>query len=185
MPLSSADIDTLHSYLKFSEDFRLQAYNDSNLHPTVGVGFNLDRSDARALLTSVGANYDRVRDGAQDKPPPNAACLTVTQGEQLLAITADEAIKVAQSIFRGLDTCDATRQIILIALCFNLGAGRVQGFQRLIAAVAKQDWDRAADELVDSLWYTQIGHRGPRDATALRTGIMPAMVPRKPVCTLP
>jgi GH24 family phage-related lysozyme (muramidase) len=185
VPLSSADIETLHAYLKFCEDFRLQAYNDSNLHPTVGVGFNLDRSDARALLKSVGADYDRVRDGAQYKPPPNAACLTVAQGEQLLAITADEAIKVAQSIFPGLDSCDATRQIILIALCFNLGAGRIQGFQRLIAAVAKRDWDTAADELVDSLWYMQIGHRGPRDANALRVGVMPPIVPRQPVCTLP
>ena len=185
MPLSSADINTLHSYLKFSEDFRLQAYMDSNLHPTVGVGFNLDRSDARALLSLVGADFDRVSDGAQYNPPANAACLTVDQGERLLAITADEAIKVAHATFPGLDTCDATRQVILIALCFNLGARRVQGFQRLIAAVAKQDWNTAADELVDSLWYTQVGHRGPRDATALRTGIMPPVPLRRPVCTLP
>lgn len=103
----------------------------------------------------------------------------------MLAITADEAIKAAQSTFPGLETCDATRQIILIALYFNLGLGGIQGFQRLIAAVAKNDWDTAADELVNSLWYTQIGHRGPRDATALRSGIMPPMVARKPTCTLP
>jgi GH24 family phage-related lysozyme (muramidase) len=185
VPLSSTDVETLHAYLKFCEDFRLQAYNDSNSHPTVGVGLNLDRSDARDLLKSVGADYDRIRDGAQYRPPPNAACLTIDQGERLLAITADEAIKVAQSIFPGLDTCDATRQTILIALCFNLGAGRIQGFQRLIAAVAKRDWETAADELVASLWYTQIGHRGPRDAIALRTGIMPPIILRQPACTLP
>ena len=39
-------------------------YIDTEGHPTVGTGFNLDRSDTRRRLSAVGANYDKIRAGS-------------------------------------------------------------------------------------------------------------------------
>ena len=41
-------------------------------------------------------------------------------------------------------------------LSFNMGERRLRGFQKMIAAVHAGDFERAADELVNSKWYTQV-----------------------------
>jgi len=39
-------------------------YNDSLGIPTIGIGFNLERSDAPALIAGLGLDYDSVLDGS-------------------------------------------------------------------------------------------------------------------------
>jgi lysozyme len=58
-------------------------------------------------------------------------------------------------------TLPPTKQRVMINLCF-MGWGSLSQFKRFLAAMQGQDWQEAADELVDSLWYRQVGTRGPR-----------------------
>jgi hypothetical protein len=41
----------------------------------------------------------------------------------------------------------------------------------MLRAAEASAWDQAADELMDSLWYQQVGLRGPELVEQLRTGV--------------
>lgn len=40
-------------------------YKDSLGIPTIGIGFNLKRSDAPKLIAGVGANYNKILAGSE------------------------------------------------------------------------------------------------------------------------
>ena len=48
------------------------------------------------------------------------------------------------------------RKRAFIDLRFNLGPNRFRGFNRLIRAAKNEQWDMAAYELTDSLWWRQV-----------------------------
>ena len=48
---------------------------------------------------------------------------------------------------------------MLVNMAFNLGRGRLSKFKKLITAVNEGNWQKAADEMVDSRWYNQVGNR--------------------------
>jgi|TARA_R110002020_G_scaffold379154_1_gene590179 lysozyme len=53
-------------------------------------------------------------------------------------------------------------RLIVANMMFNLGAKRLSGFSRLLAAIEKEDWNSAADEMVDSRWHRQVPERSGR-----------------------
>lgn len=57
-----SDIKTM---ITESEGKRSCVYNDSLGIPTIGIGFNLKRDDAKALIQKLGLNYNSVVDGKQ------------------------------------------------------------------------------------------------------------------------
>jgi GH24 family phage-related lysozyme (muramidase) len=118
---------------------------------TIGVGFNLERSDACEQFKSIGLNYNDVLSGL--------VTLTIEQIYQLLEKDIDTAILTANILFRNFKTLSIERQIILIDMAFNLGQKRLSGFIKLIAAIDAEKWDRAATEMKNSLWAKQVGRR--------------------------
>lgn len=146
-------LESLCRRLEASEGRSHTKYLCTENHWTIGVGFNLERGDARRLLAQVGADLDAVMVGAP---------ITDEQIDQLLAITARQAIAEASAIVRGWTTLPPAMQMVLIDLVFNMGAPRVMKFVQFRAAVEAHDWKRAADELVDSKWYHQVGDRSKR-----------------------
>lgn len=70
-------------------------------------------------------------------------------------------------------TLDEVRQAACMDLRFNLGPTRFRGFVKFLAAMHRGDYERAADELKDSRWFTQVGRRGPRIVDMMRTGEWP------------
>ena len=59
--------------------------------------------------------------------------------------------------FAGLSD---VRQRVLVDMMFNLGKPRLEKFKKMIANVNKGDFAKAADEMKDSKWYTQVKKRG-------------------------
>ena len=107
-----------------------------------------------------------------------AGKLSIGVGRNLddVGITAEEAYfllfndiagckKDLQDIFPAWATFSIGRQWALIDLRFNLGPVRFRGFNRMIAAIRTGDWSRAAAELKESLWWTQV-----QDARKLTLG---------------
>ena len=69
--------------------------------------------------------------------------------------------------FAGLDEA---RQDAMIDISFNLGQTRLRGFVKSLEAMAREDFDTAADEFMDSKWSEQVGDRAIEVTEIIRTG---------------
>jgi lysozyme len=63
------------------------------------------------------------------------------------------------------------RQIVLIDMCFNLGITQFLKFRKFIAAVENGEFEKASEEMLDSLWAKQVGERATKLAEIMKTGI--------------
>ena len=70
----------------------------------------------------------------------------------------------------GLPGLNLARMDALTNMAFNLGRNRLFQFKRMREALQNADWDRAADEALDSRWAMQVGERAVRIVSTLRTG---------------
>lgn len=53
-------------------------------------------------------------------------------------------------------------QEVLINMMFNMGRTRLSKFRNFITALQMDDFNEAADQMVDSRWYGQVGNRSKR-----------------------
>ena len=62
------------------------------------------------------------------------------------------------------------RQNVCVNMIFNLGLKGFLGFKKMIAALEQQDYETAADEMIDSLWAEQVKGRAVELAEIMRHG---------------
>lgn len=65
---------------------------------------------------------------------------------------------------------DGVRQRVMINMAFNLRA-RLLGFANTLVAIKAGDWQKAHDEMLDSLWAKQVGARAVRLAEMMLKGV--------------
>ena len=58
--------------------------------------------------------------------------------------------------------------LALANMSFNLGWPRLKNFKRMLAAIEAEDYNKAADEALDSKWARQVGARADRIAALIR-----------------
>lgn len=138
----------------------LTAYKDTMGHPTIGIGFNLDRPDAPAKIAALGLNYQQVYDGRQS--------LTLDQANQLFADDVKAAAAEAALIVPAFDALPDAAQMVIVDMIFNLGPRGFAGFARAISAFETRNWSMAAIEMTASAWYTQTGQRSKGDVDVIR-----------------
>ena len=83
-----------------------------------------------------------------------------------------DAIKLAQGWHEYLSCDTDCRRNALEEIAFNMG-GKWATFVHARAAIAAQDWQTVHDQLLDSLWAKQVGHRANRIAGYFLTGQYP------------
>jgi lysozyme len=59
-------------------------------------------------------------------------------------------------------------QQVIANMMFNLGYPRLSAFKGMKAGVDARDWNRAADEMIDSRWYKQVTNRAQRLVDRIR-----------------
>ena len=132
--------DKLREEIAEDEGCKYEIYLDHLALPTCGVGHLITESDeeyGKPVGTIV--EQERVR---------NLFALDI-------AVTIDEC-KVLYPDFDGLpEEC----QHIIANMMFNMGRPRLSKFKGMKAGVDARDWNKAADEMVDSRWYTQVPNR--------------------------
>lgn len=133
--------DSVVPALLRDEGVRLTPYRDTAGKLTIGVGRNLD---------DVGITDDEAM--------------------FLLEHDIDAAVVDCVRAFPWFTTLDRVRQGVIVQMRFNLGLGRLLGFQKMLAAIAKGTYRTAAVEMLESRWAVQVGDRAQRLAKAMRTG---------------
>lgn len=126
--------------LEFFEGREEKAYRDSRGIITIGVGRNLE---------SVGLSTEEIN--------------------HLLRNDVARVHCVARElpIWTKLDD---VRARVVMDMIFNMGLNGFLRFRKMIAAIERQDWGAAADEMVDSAWYGQVGRRSRILVERMRSG---------------
>lgn len=154
LPAPPAPVDIIKTIIprvKQHEGVRPKKYLDSKGIPTVGVGFNLKRSDADRKLKAVGANPIKVKQGKQ--------ALTPNQIETLLISDLKSSKSAANRIVGNLAQYPAGVQGVLVEMAFNLGENGLSKFKNFLAAVKAKKYKVAAKEMLNSDWSKQVGSR--------------------------
>jgi len=61
-----------------------------------------------------------------------------------------DAIDIARRVCSVYDQLSRARQLVMISMAFNLGMVGLNKWVRFLNAIHKEDWNEAADELLDS-----------------------------------
>lgn len=127
--------------LEYHEGRVPHVYLDHLGYKTLGIGHLIRQSEPEYLLKV----NDPVSDEAIDK-----------YFESDLRIAVSDAIR----IFGPLEEHPEQVIRVLVNMSFNLGYPKLNRFVKMKEAVANKDYQKAADEMSDSRWYTQVGRRG-------------------------
>lgn len=81
----------------------------------------------------------------------------------------NSAIKDCESLFDNFQELPETIQLVVVNMMFNLGKPRLSGFKKMIKAVNSEDWEEAANQMIDSKWYNQVPNRAKRLVAKVRS----------------
>ncbi len=160
------DIERLRALIAEHEGRRATAYKDSRGIPTVGVGFNLTRPDARQKISALGVNYDLLCQ--------TTVTLTDAQIDTLLDADIAGALADARVCVGNFDALPEPAQMVVVDMIFNLGAAGFSKFKKMIGALEQGNLEQASKEMQDSAWYAQVKERGVADVALMRSGVATA-----------
>ena len=115
---------------------------------------------AGALTIGYGRNLD-------------ARGITEAEAEMMLANDIDDFQDRLLREIPWMVDLSPVRQRVLLDMAFNLGISGLLKFQRTLAAVRGQEYERAAAMMLDSRWATQVGTRAKRLSRMIATGQIP------------
>lgn len=143
--------DDILNFIKKHEGYRPSVYKDTLGIPTIGIGLNLTRPDAKKIVKSVGANYDNVLSGKDS--------LSDNQIKEIFKITLKIAYNDAKLWIPNFDSLPKNIKLAVLDMSFNLGYPRLSKFVKTKEHILNGDYNKAAIELQDSKWATQVGDR--------------------------
>ena len=59
---------------------------------------------------------------------------------------------------------------VLVNMAFNIGRPRLSKFKNMLAAIEAKDYNLAAEEMIDSKWYQQVGRRSEELVEIMKNG---------------
>lgn len=143
--------DDIFNFVKDHEGYRPHVYKDSLGIPTIGIGFNLTRPDAKKIAQQAGVNYQNILLGKED--------LTDEQVKDIFKITITIAYKDAKQWIPNFDGLPKNIKLAILDLSFNMGYSRLSKFIKTKDFILSKDYSNAAKELQNSKWATQVGKR--------------------------
>ena len=143
------DIEKLREQLKIDEGCVYEIYNDHLGYATFGIGHLVTESDPEHG-SDIGTEVSESR--------------VVEAFEQdVQTVLSDCAI-----LYPDFDELPEETQQVIANMMFNLGRPRLSAFKGMKAGVDARDWNEAADQMVDSRWYRQVGARAERLVERIR-----------------
>ena len=159
---------SIEDQLILHEGLRLKPYKCPAGKWTVGVGRNLEakgltKEEKERILGVGGLSKLEVIDVLLERG--------ISENEALFLLRNDiEEITGQLERHSWYVALGPVRRKVLIDMAFNLGMAGLMGFKQMIEALKRADYEAAADEMVYSRWYRQVGERGRRLERMMRTG---------------
>ena len=144
------DINKLREELERDEGVKYEVYNDHLGFPTFGIGHLIIDSDPEygAVIGTEVRDY-RVKEAFE---------------EDVQNVLTD-----CEKLYVQWEHLPEEVQLIIANMMFNMGRTRLSKFKGMKAGVDSRDWNKAADEMVDSRWYKQVTNRADRLVERMRS----------------
>lgn len=139
----------IETELIHDEGVRLRAYKCSKGHLTIGVGHKLTPHEIRAGLNEI----------------------SMERAGQILHHDIGIAVSGCYGIFGRwrFDGMSEPRQHALVNMCFQLGTAGLAGFEDMVAAIMRDDWETAHKEALNSKWAKK---DSPKRARRVAAGLL-------------
>lgn len=133
----------LIKHLIVDEGLRNKPYRDTKGILTIGVGRNLERGLS------------------------NEECIFLLNND------IHDAINDLSNSLNFFNSLDQPRQFVLINMCFNIGLTKLLGFRMTLGFIENGLYEKAAKEMLNSKWASDVGKRAIRLAQIMQTGVIP------------
>ena len=134
--------EKLLDMLMLHEGLELKPYQCTADKTTIGVGRN---------LSDVG--------------------ITENEAKYLLQNDIDRILKEVEH-WSFLEKLNEPRQAVILDMVFNMGVTKFNANTsvKTFAAIQKEEWEKASNEMLDSKWAKQVGQRAIRLSQMMRKG---------------
>jgi len=136
-------INKLKDQLKIDEGVKYEIYEDHLGYATFGIGHLItDKDPEYGWPVGTKVSEDRIN--------------------EVFKTDVQKFVSETQKVFPDLINKPDNIQVVLVNMCFNLGAPRLGKFKKFISAINNEDWETASLEMLDSQWARQVGDRAKR-----------------------
>jgi len=143
------NIETLRKELELDEGVKYEIYNDHLGYATFGIGhLVIDSDPEHGQEIGTPISEDRVIEAFNS---------------DVQTVLAD-----CERLYNDFNVLPEECQLIIANMMFNMGRPRLSKFKGMKAGVDAQDWNKAADEMIDSAWYRQVPNRAGRLVKRMR-----------------
>lgn len=143
------NLEQLRKEIEADEGCRYDIYLDHLGYPTFGIGHLISETDPE-YGAEVGTSVSETR--------------VIQAFNTDMGIVLDDC----NTLYEDFETLPEEVQHIIANMMFNMGRPRLSKFKGMKAGVDARDWNKAADEMVDSRWYQQVTNRAQRLVDRMR-----------------
>ena len=151
----------LYEQIALHEGKKPKVYKDTKKKRTIGIGFNLDEPSNRKKAEALGFNVQDMLSGKK------------VLSEKEMQMLYNESVKQAADDVNAYLPKAGRHPIavkkVLLDMAFNLGRTKLNDFEEMKKALLERDYNRAADEMIDSDWYRQVGNRSKKLVDMMRS----------------
>ena len=143
------DLQVLREQLEIDEGVKYEVYKDHLGYPTFGIGHLILESDPEY---------------GEDDGTAVSESRVIEAFEQ----DCENVLRDCDILYSDFSDLPEEAQQIIANMMFNMGRPRLSKFKGMKAGVDARDWNKAADEMVDSGWYKQVTNRADRLVERMR-----------------
>jgi len=137
------DLNRLREELEIDEGVKYEIYLDHLGYPTFGIGHLILESDPEhGLEVGISISEDRVVEAFESD--------------------VETVLSDCEILYPDFYDLPEEMQLVIANMMFNMGRPRLSKFKGMKKGVDERDWNKAADEMVDSNWYRQVTNRAER-----------------------
>ena len=143
------NMEKLREELEADEGVKYEIYNDHLGYATFGIGhLILDSDPEQGSSVGTPVSESRVAEAFES---------------DIVQVLSD-----CETLYPDFESLPEDAQRIIANMMFNMGRPRLSKFKGMKRGVDAQDWNAAADEMVDSNWYKQVTNRADRLVNRMR-----------------